>query len=270
MKTDISYSMVLKYLLRSMFWAFVLSISFFACKEENKAPQNSYKNIEAAALDIIHKCIDAHGGLEKWKALTDMSYKKNFVLFDEAGAVERMVTQHHEYDLTTDKQYKIMWKENQDQDELALIFEKGQLHKTKNAKKQEADATALNNSLQSSLYVIGLPYKLLDDGPVITYEGLEKAWNGRDAHLIKAVYDPSKSKNLTTADVWWFLIDKENYRMIGNRISHLDHHNMIKNTSWNEVDGMLFYKERESRRIDEDGKDLYLRASYLYENISIK
>ncbi len=254
-----------------LFFLAFLSLSFTACKNDaSPTISNDHSNIEAPALDLIHKCIEAHGGLGRWNALSEMSYTKNFVLFDEAGAVERMVTQEHQYNLGPNKSYEISWKENQDQDQITLLYENGNLTKTKNGKTEEVDKTSLNNSLQSSLYVMGLPYKLLDKGPVITYEGMEKAWNGRDAHLIKAVYDPKNASNLTTSDIWWFLIDKENYKMIGNRISHLDHHNMIKNASWNEQDGFVFYKERESRRIDENNKDLYLRATYLYENFSVK
>lgn len=248
-----------------------VSLSFIACQNDVSSERpNDYSNIEAPALDLIHKCIEAHGGIDKWNALSEMSYTKNFVLFDEAGMVERMVTQEHSYNLGEDKSYKISWKENQDQDQITLLYENGNLTKTKNGKAEEVDKTSLNNSLQSSLYVIGLPYKLLDDGPIITYEGMEKAWNGRDAHVVKAVYNSKNGANLTTSDIWWFLIDKENYKMIGNRITHLDHHNMIKNASWNELDGFVFYKERESRRIDENNEDLYLRATYLYENFSIK
>lgn len=257
-----------KYFLPAIIFA---SLSIVACQNDVASERpKKYSNIEAPALDLIHKCIAAHGGIDKWNALSEMSYTKNFVLFDEAGVVERMVTQEHSYILGKDKSYKISWKENKDQDVLSLVYENGSITKTKNGTKEEVDETSLNNSLQSSLYVIGLPYKLLDKGPIITYEGIEKAWNGRDAHVIKAVYDPKNGSNLTTSDIWWFLIDKENFKMIGNRITHLDHHNMIKNATWNELDGFVFYKERESRRIDENNKDLFLRATYLYENFSIK
>ena len=62
----------------------------------------------------------------------------------------------------------------------------------------------------SSLNVLGMPFKLLDEGTVLTALGSVVLRSGKQAQAIRASYDPRKHSNHSTTEEWIYYFDENN------------------------------------------------------------
>jgi len=61
---------------------------------------------------LIKKCIEAHGGMEKWKSMDTTVYKKNISLFNEDGSLEKEIKQSHIYISSPSLKGTITWDDS--------------------------------------------------------------------------------------------------------------------------------------------------------------
>ncbi len=264
----ISYSLRPGYIVFSL--ALLLFCNNYSCKI-NSQPQVAAKQIEIIdqrAREIIDQSIATHGGLDRWEKIKRFEYDKSMTLYLENGEVESQVDQSHTYQYGDEEVFRVHWKDGSDQHD--LYGRRGAYSKSVNQVMDEnADPEKLKNSLFSSTYVIGIPFKLLDPGPAITYVGTEQIWTGETCDVIKVGYDPAVAENLTTADTWWYYFDQNDARVRAAKVKHLDHISGLRNISYVTENGFLLNHERESYRLGEGDSVLYLRAKYLYDNYKV-
>lgn len=119
------------------------------------------------------------------------------------------------------------------------------------------------------MYVIGIPFKLLDPGVQLQYNGITKI-DQTDVYVVQATYNPSASSNHSTPDIWWYYFDTSDYRVLHNKVKTSDHWAWIDNLTFDKSGSILFNKHRKSYRCDSLGNKLYLRAEYFYGNYKVK
>ena len=251
----------------------LLSFLFiFSCAEkpastatEEEMP-DPYASIEdGKAKELLLKAMDGAGGLEKWEALSEISFDKHFALFKEDGAVEmdrnQTYTQRNrktEEGLGLDKEKDVVYQLGPD-----LIQISGDVN-------PQADPQAIENSVLSASFVISIPFKLLDEGAELSYDGTDQLEDGREVEVLKVVYKPDEYANLSTADIWWHYFDAKSYKHLAYMVKHADHVSYVENTGLTEAAGIVFPLTRKSWRVNENREKLWLRADYEYSNYSVK
>ncbi len=248
-------------------YVFFLIVLLSACQVKNETGEKDrYAHIQdSKARAIIKRSIQDAGGLNKWESIKQIRYKKNFNLYDSTGAVEKKYVQEHSYNYP-ENNLEIRSQENDDL--IYSRFSEGRYTRDKNGKEVDIDAASLQKSMNSSTYVLGIPYKLVDPGAEIRYMGEEK-WNTGIVDVIEVRYDPRVHANHSSKNAWKFYFDKKTARVVGNWIESSDHYNVVENLSYEQVDGLLFHKERKSYRTNSKGEKLYLRADYHYYDYQI-
>ena len=226
--------------------------------------KNSYLDIQdQKAREIIEKSIEAYGGLDNWNNKNQLSFKKWFILYDAEGKEEINVHQKHSY--STEKIY-MSWMDGNDKIEQTKVGKKYQ--KSRNGKLDEsATQTSIQNSVLAATFVMNFPYNLLDKGSSISYDG-HTTFEGKEVDIIRVEYFPETQKHHTTKDIWWHYIDKKTYIGLGYKVKHKDHISLVKNTSFHTFNGFTLPWKRASYRVDEDGNELFLRATYEYTDYS--
>jgi len=245
---------------------FILLLVFILASCSGDLNDDKYGHIgDLKARAIIKKSIKDAGGLNKWNAIKSMQYKKNFALLDSTGKTEKTFVQDHTY---SNSNKTIIIRSEENKDVLFTTLENGAYARSKNGQDLKLSQEALRKSVNSSLYVIGIPFKLIDPGAEIEYLG-EESLNGKLLDVIKVSYDPKRHNNHSSRNIWKFYFDKSTARVVANWIESADHYNIVENLDFTRVDGLLFHKHRKSYRVDETGEKLYLRAEYQYFDYTV-
>ncbi len=241
-------------------------VSISSCKQSSE-PVDRFAHIaDDNARSIIKASIEHAGGIEKWESIKNLKYTKDFSLLLGDGTVEKSFAQVHDY---TYRPTIIDIKSKEDGDLIHTRFVEGNYVRTKNGEAVDIPKANLIKAVNTSTYVIGMPFKLLDPGVAISYEGELFLENETLVDVIKVSYDPVKNDNHSTADVWKYYFDKENRKIVGNWVDAGDHANVIENLTFERVGGILFNKERKSFRLDSLGKKEFVRADYSYDNYEV-
>ncbi|MEL6274337.1 MAG: hypothetical protein AAFU03_04390 [Bacteroidota bacterium] len=222
---------------------------------------------DVKARELIRNAIEYAGGLEAWNGRRSMSYKKQFQLFDASGKVEKSFDQIHRYQLAP-FDIKIVSIENGD-----TIITRQVKHKysrTRNGVKMAANDEALAKAINTSRYVIGIPFKLLDPGVDIEYLGPDTLYNGRATEVIEVSYNANTHNNHSTSDTWRYYFAVDEPVIVANWVDAGDHFSLIENLSFERVRGILVHQNRKSYRVDSTGQLLYLRAAYQYSDYVIE
>ena len=152
---------------------------------------------------------------------------------------------------------------------IQTLLKEGLYTRTVNDTLKEMTQEALSKAVNTSVYVVSMPFKLLDPGADIKYLGQQELSGGRKADVIEVAYDASAYNNHSTSDVWRYYFDPQDAKIIANWVQTGDHFSLIENISYERVGGILFNKERKSFRVDSLGNKLYLRAAYLYHKYQV-
>lgn len=219
-------------------------------------------NPEKQAQELLEKSIRAHGGAEQWKSISSIKFQKWTRLQHEDGSIESELNQSHEFRFQPYFEGKITWTKDSivhtsSWDGTKMTYLMGD-NEVKNAdflaaKKKDFDA---------AFYAVAQPWKLLDEGTKLTYEGEKTLENGRQAEVIRVDYGPD-------SDIWWYYFDPLTHLVIGNEIQLKDHRSLVYTESFEEVGGFQLHGRRESWRVNEKGERLFLRASYAYSDYQI-
>ena len=244
----------------------LFSISCTEHQHTEKAP-NPFDQIDVPKVkEILQKAIAHAGGMEAWEAIRQLSYTKDFSLLLESGEVEKEYKQQHVY------QYDPISIDIQSTENGQLIhtqLQNGQYSRTVDGQTVDVDPETLAKAINSSTYVIGIPFKLLDPGAEISYEGQQALPDGQMADVLTVSYNAEKHENHSSTDVWKYYFHPETGEVLANWVQTGDHANIIENLSFERVGGILFHKHRKSYRLDSLGNKAYLRAEYFYGNYDI-
>ena len=241
-----------------------LLISCNLSKEKKEVDVNSN---EPTAVGVVEKAIDVAGSLERWKNIASLTFTKKSRLLLENGEIESEVIQRHHYEYRPHKHIKISWQV--EKDSFVIVHHDSIFQKFKNDDLIE-EGTAVKSSVNSALYVLGMPFKLLDPGAVLTYEGV-KSFNTIDTvQTVNATYAPNRHQNHSTQDKWWYHFDKNNGAFLSSMVYHEPTYALIENLEVSQVEGMTFPAIRKSYRCNELGEKLFLRAEFWYTDYTIE
>lgn len=243
----------------------LLMFAFEACQPNSGSDSVStdpFAHIQdAQAKDLLAKAITRAGGLEKWASIDTLSFQKLFALYDSTGATESQVLQTLEYQFQPEEQAEINWRTSGVAHK--MVYQKGQVVKTVNGQVDTTtDQQSLLNSIQTATFVVNIPFKLLDEGAVVSYDGVDTLENNQAVEVLKVSYGAD-------SDTWWHYFAQNDYTQVGYMIQHVDHYSYVKNLRYSTVEGIVFPQERESYRVDESRNKLYLRAKYQYQDYKV-
>ncbi len=242
---------------------FILLLGACAQKADVGSPYDKISDKELAS--VLRKGIDWAGGIERWNDLNTIIYDKHSVLLLEDSTIENETFQHHIYKMQPQFAANISWEKDSIEHEIVMDSD---------ARKVENDVVVsegdkVAQSVYSALYVLGMPWKLLDDGVELSLEE-QVSIRGKQAHAVKAEYSPAQNENHSTSDVWWYYFSKEDGAFLGCLVYHAPTYAYIENLEFHEVDGMKFHKHRKSYRSDENRNIQFLRAEFWYGDYEVE
>ena len=206
--------------------------------------------------ELLQKCIDAHGGMERWLSQDYITYDKNVVLYLENGEIEKELAQHHQYAYKPELAGTISWK---DSVERKVVYKDNKAFKI-NGTKEEAPDPSSYNTFHAANYVLNMPWKLKDPIAKITYLGLDTLFNDSIVHTLKVEYPNAEKK-----DVWEYYLDQEEYHLVANKVHHGSTYSLITNDEYAMFEDLKYNSKRTSYMVDSLGNVLYLRAKYVYK-----
>lgn len=232
-------------------------------KQETKIEIETQNN---SALDIVNKAIDFAGSLQKWNDIASISYTKKSRLLLEGGQIESEITQRHSYKLHPRKSIKITWKTGED---IISIIHNDSLSNKYINDSLVASGEKVTSSVMSAIYVLGMPFKLLDKGTNLSYEGIELSDRLDTLNIIKASYAPEKYQNHSTNDLWWYYFRKSDGAFLKSKVYHHPTYALIENLARTQIDGLVMPEIRKSYRCDSLGNKQFLRAEFWYSDYDI-
>lgn len=244
-KTEVSY-----------FGFFMLICVFvLGCKQEEKL----------TARRIVEQSIEVHGGLEKWNSAKTLSFDKTTTLFNKDGSVESTTMQQQSFQLQPKLKGEIV-SFNKSINGLYYDGErfmkriKDSIYTITNPLELER----MKNSFFAAHFVVCQPFKLLDEGAILKFTGIEEM-DGKQVNVVAVSY-----KNDTeTSDEWTYYFDVNTYQLVANRVKHNANISLIKNLKFDNQSGLVFNAHRESYTLKASGDTDYLRAEFFYTNFKV-
>ncbi len=247
---------------------FFLLLACSGNKTTEEQPDPYAKIADLQTSQVIEKAIDKAGTLKTWEAIRTIEYTKRGVLLLENGDVESDVTQRHRYVMRPEFEAEISWVDGVDS--IKIIHNASQTRKIVNGRDVTENERPLMESVMSSLYVLGMPFKLMDPGTNLTYVGRANLRTGDEVDVIKATYAPDKHKNHSTTDEWYYYFEKKSGDFKGCMVYHPPTYALIENLEFHEDLPVLFHKHRKSYRSDSLRNIKYLRAEFWYWDYSVE
>jgi hypothetical protein len=217
---------------------------------------------EEEAMDLLDKSIAAHGGKEGWENLKGIKFQKWTRMLDAEGNIESELDQRHEFRFSPRFEGKISWTKDSI---LHSMSWDGAIFRYQMGENEVLNADFLaskKKDFDAAFYTVAQPWKLLDKGGKLIYEGKKTLENGTEVESIRVDYGPD-------SDLWWYYFDPTTYLMLGNEVKLKDHRSLVYDLSTEPADKLLFHGKRESWRVAESGKRLFLRAEYRYSNFAL-
>jgi hypothetical protein len=217
---------------------------------------------EKEAKALLEKSIVAHGGSEAWNGISSLKFRKWTRLLNEDGSVESELDQLHEFRFQPYFEGKITWAKDSITHVSIWDGAKMSYFMGGNEVKNEDFLASKRKDFDASFYAVAQPWKLLDEGTKLSYEGQKTLESGQLVEVVLVEYGPE-------ADIWWYYFDPVSFEMIGNEVQLKDHRSLVYNLSFEKVEGFQLHGKRESWRVNEKGEKLFLRAEYQYSDYQI-
>lgn len=224
----------------------------------------SCSNKKLTAEEIVLKSIEAHGGLDSWNNIKQLSFDKETTLFFEDGSVEIKTDQFQLFGFQPILFGKIEWESNAN--DIVITYNEEEVSKTINDSiiTSSDELERAKNSFFAAQYVIVQPFALLDQGVELTLKGKIEIEN-RKAYEISVKY-PNDTKE---SNKWAYFFDTVSFEVIANKVELLDHTSWVENLTFETASEFKFNAYRKSYRLNEAGEKTYLRAEYNYSNYNV-
>jgi hypothetical protein len=218
-------------------------------------------------IDIINASIEAHGGMDNWNAIKNISYSKRIVMYLPDGSVESEITQKIKYVFKPKFSGKMRWKQSGVNYQIVFDGNASQLFMDGVESQDTALANKYFAEFMASYYVFAQPFKLLENKANRTYEGETILENGTPADVIKVTYPTQNNEH---SDEWWYYFDTKTQQLTANMVHHKKGYSYIKNTKYQSVNSLLFNAERKSFNVDSLRNIQFLRADYFLTDLEIE
>lgn len=247
-------------------------ILFASCNRAENPPEiaSPYVNIsDERVRKVLKRAIDRSGGIEKWRSIKTITYIKRSKLLHEDGSTESDITQHHNYTMQPEFGAEITLEK--DGDNHLVRYTSSGISKQINGKEDTSASSAiLEENVMSALYTLGMPFKLLDEGASLKYEGVVTLKEGKEADVIKATYSPDEHDNHSTADVWYYYFDVQSRDFLASMVYHPPTYAYVKNVDFHADLPVKLHRHRKSYRSDSLRNIEYLRAEFWYSDFEVE
>ncbi len=243
---------------------FVISLFLFfsSCKETKTIDHLAHITDSEVKSKLADACASS-GGLDNYMSIDSIIYDKRSVLYLADGGVESEVRQHHAYKINPELSGVISWSDSIG--DHSIVYNESVPYKTLNGKKIPNSAKSAKQSFMSSYYVLFLPFKLIDPGVNLTYEGTTDV-DGIKADMIKATYAPAVHDNHSTDDEWTFFLNQKDGSVLSNLVYHPPTYAYIENTEYTDEYPLRMNTYRQTWRTDKNRNKEYLRGEFWYSN----
>ena len=240
-----------------------LAVSFLiSCMPSEKEEQSPYSKInDLEVRKVLEQAIVYAGGIEQWRQLKNIEYTKRSKLILEGNILEYDITQKHSYQMQPQFSAEIQWE--QDSASHLIRYAPTERIHLLNGENMNLSSEKVEQSVMSSLYVLGMPFKLMDDGVRLSYSGTSMFMDSVEADVIHAVYDPENIPSHSTSDLWWFYFEKGSGKFLGSKVFHAPTYALIHNISFTDT-SLKFPAHRKSYRVDSLENIKFLRAEFWY------
>lgn len=221
------------------------------------------------AESIVAKAYSAHGGKENWDKMNTLNYQKQSVVYDASGVILVKNLQAHRYEFRPSFNANINWEDGgqshqiQFTDAGALKFVDGELIKDKSV------TESAYNAVNAARYTVSQPFKLSDEGVLLTYQGIDRLEEGQEVHVVKASYD-IENENHTENDEWWYFFDVDTYLCLATMVHHGTTYSYIRNLKFDRTTNFVFNYHRKGYAVDSARNILYHQSEYFYTDYNIE
>ena len=245
-----------------------------ACQQNTKESKEEISDVdpyshiqEEAVKRVLKQAIDVAGGLDAWINLKSMKYIKHGILYLEDSTEESNMVQLHEYNFQPSFSARISW-ENNTVKHLIDHSTEGSF-KYENGVKTDKSENSVYQSVMSSLYVLGMPFKLLDKGTNLNYRGTTVLDDSVQAEVIYASYSPIDNENHSTSDEWYYYFKEETGDFLGAMVYHAPTYAYIRNLEFDTSTSIKWHAHRQSFRTDSTRSIAFLRAEFWYSDYEV-
>ncbi len=249
--------------MRKLLLLFFIASLIGSC-QVNRSIDTSPDFRDGKVEEILTRAFSKAGGWDRWQSLSSISYKKRSILFLENGEIESDITQFHEYRLKPELSASIFWRKNGERH--SITIKDNQANKYLNGELVTENDPGTYKSFLSAYYVLFMPFKLADEGVILSYEGVETLEEGSKVDVIKATYAPDQHENHSTADIWYYFFDVEDGSYLASMVYHEPTYAFINNTVINTELPLTMNMYRESFRVDEKRNKKFLRGEFYYSD----
>ena len=246
-------------------WFWLLTVTFClivsSCKVSSPDPLNHISDPEVKR--VLNKAYDSAGGFDTYANMDSIIFDKKSVLYLADGSTESSVEQRHAYSLHPTPSGTISWTDSIGNQ--TIRFDPEGAYKTLNGSRVPDSEKSATSSFFSNYYVLLLPFKFVDPGVTLSYEGTTTI-DKRTADIIKAVYAPEVHDNHSTSDEWWLFFDREDGKVISNLVYHEPTYAYIENTESTDEYPLRMNLFRQTWRTDQNRNKEYLRGEFWYSN----
>lgn len=214
------------------------------------------------ARQLVERSVEVHGGLEAYQNLDLISWDKTTWLYEEDGTLESQNLQRQSYRGGDQPTTIIRWRKDStfyeiESSQRITRYRMGDVILSEGEEVEQAE-----NQARSATYVFFQPFKLLDQGTNLSYEGSLTLGDSLDVEVVRVSYEGDDENS----DVWRYYFDRGN-RLVANSVEHQGRISLIVDLEYQQdpVSGLLLNKKRKSYFVDSTLQIKYLRAEYLYE-----
>lgn len=241
-------------------------VFMYNCRSDKSIDHYSHIDDESVK-SILQKAFDSAGGLETYLDLDSVVFDKRTILYLSDGKIESEVQQHHKYGLQPSASGRISWTDSLGRHE--VVHGPNGSYKSLNEEKIEDSSASAKSVFMSNYYVLFLPFKLLDPGTILSYEGVTSI-DGHEVDIVKATYAPAVHENHSTSDDWYLFFSKSDGRVVANLVYHEPTYAFIENNEWTDKYPLRMNVYRQTWRTDFERNKEYLRGEFWYNNYRFK
>jgi len=253
---------------QALFFLLLILLAGCTANSGNKNQEIPFAHIsDDNVVRILNSAFKAAGGLEDYRNMKSISYEKRSVLFLADGGIESDVTQQHKYTLQPHLTGEITWQS--DGKSNRIYYSPQAIYKEENGVRIPNSEESAQKSFFSATYVLFIPFKLLDPGAQLTYQGRDTLDSGKIADVIHAEYDAAKHDNHSTSEIWWYYFDATDGSHLSSLVYHPPTYAYIENDVITDEHEIRFNVYRKTFRTDAYRNKEYLRGEFYYSNYVI-
>ena len=218
------------------------------------------------AGEVVKKAIDYVGGWDKWAAKTNFSFYKNIMQFDSTGQKIRTTRQLHQYRFKPSFGARMSWEKD---GKKYIIINNGQQAWKYEDGKELTDDKSKNEAWNSSFgsnYVISMPFKLIDPGVILTYDGVDTIEENKIVHALKVEYEKGAGSS-GGYHTWWYYFDKNTYDLVANYLDYGTGHSYTNYQTFKNIGGIRLHDLRNSHAANAEKEVGRLKTVYANEEM---